>query len=316
MDHSGTPGAGEPAPLPFTLRQLECLVAVAETGSITAAASRLHASDSAVSDSVTAMERAIGASLFHRRRSKGVNLTSDGHAILPVARRLLATAEELAATVGPRTSGVVGPVRVGAVGTLAPVVLPRLLVHAQERYPAVRVDVVTGDLPELLQGLDESELDLVVTFDIDVPPEYQRRALAATRACVVLPEDHRLADRRAVHLDEVAEEPMVLLDIDASRVHTLELMSSRGIVPRIARRVRDYELCRAMVGRGIGYSLLMSRQIDPRTWDGSRVRYIPIDPPPRDVDILLLWPPRPQPLRVTAIVDLAAEIADEFAFVA
>jgi DNA-binding transcriptional LysR family regulator len=209
---------------------------------------------------------------------------------------------------------IVGPVRIGAVGTLAPVVLPRLLLRSQEQYPAVRVDVVTGDLPELLRGLDESELDLVLTFDIDVPPEYRRRALASTRACIVVAEEHPLAGRASARLDEVAGESMIMLDIDASRVHTLELMSSRGVSPRISWRVHEYELCRAMVGRGLGYSLLMRRPIDPRTWDGSRVRYISIDPPPRTVDILLLWLPRSQPLRVTAIADLAVDLTDELCF--
>jgi DNA-binding transcriptional LysR family regulator len=300
--------------VPFTLRQLECLVATAEAGSITGAAARLHSSDSAVSDSLSTMERTLGAPLFHRRRSKGVNPTSDGLAILPLARRILAMAEELASAVGAGPQTIAGPVRIGALGTLAPVVLPRLIVAAAERYPAVRIDVVTGDLPELITALDAAELDAVLTFDIDVPPEYERRALASTRACIVVSDEHPLAACSSASLDEVADEPMVMLDISASRAHTLELMSSHGIVPRVARRVQDYELCRALVGRGLGYSLLMRRAIDTRTWDGARVRYVAIDPPPRSVDILLVWPRGAVPARLSAISDIAAEISAELSF--
>lgn len=300
--------------IPFTLRQLECFVTVAATGSITAAAAALHASDSAVSDAVSAMERTLGAGLFHRRRSKGVNLTSEGLAVLPIARRILATSEELALSVGPSASHVVGPVRIGAIGTLAPVVLPRLIVEAARRLPSVRVEVVTGDQPDLLRSLDASALDLVLTYDIDVPPEYERTALSSTQASIVVAAEHPRALSPAASLEQIADEPMVLLDISASRVHTLELMSNRGITPRIVRRVQDYELCRALVGRGIGYTLLMRRAIDARTWDGGSVVYVPIDPPPRVVDVLLVWPAGAQPARVSALVDLARDVSALFDF--
>jgi DNA-binding transcriptional LysR family regulator len=298
--------------IPFTIRQLECFVAAADSGSITAAAAMLHASDSAVSDAVTAMERAMGASLFHRRRSKGVNPTSDGLAVLPIARRLLAQAEEIVTAVGPGASSVTGPVRIGSIPSLAPVILPRLLAELAQQFPNVRVEIVTADLPDLRTALDGGEIDLILTLDVDVPPEYRRQTLGSTEAVIVVAADDPLAGRERATLDEVADRPMILLDIAASRAHTLELMSSRGIVPRIVRRVRDYELCRALVGRGIGYTLLMRRKIDARTWDGGRLAIVAIDPPPRRVEILLVWPHDLLPVRVATVIDVALGFRGQF----
>jgi DNA-binding transcriptional LysR family regulator len=296
------------AAAPFTLRQVECFIAVAESGTISAAAELLRASDSAVADSLSAMERTLGVILFHRRRSQGATLTSDGLAILPIAHRMLADAEELGAAVGRDPSVVLGPVRVGAIATLAPLVLPRLILEMAERYPAVRVEYRSADQPSLITAMAQGELDCMITFDIDVPPELQRRRLLHTQARVIVGEQHPLAGASSVSLDQLASEPMILLDIESSRIHTLELMSSRGVTPRITHRTDNYELCRSLVGRGIGYSLLMSRDLSPRTWDGGRVVALPIDPAPRDVAVLVTWQtPTPSP-RLVAFIATSAEI--------
>ena len=300
---------GETNSPPFTLRQLECFVAVAETGSITAAAAVLHASDSAVSDALAAMERTLGASLLHRRRAHGATLTSDGLTVLPIARRMLVDAEELSATIGSSSSLLAGPVRIGATTTLAPLVIPRAIALAEERLPAVRVDEFTGEPPELFAMLDAGRLDLVVSFDIGVPPEYTRERLASTEACIVVCADHRLAQRSSAQLEEIADEPMILLESILSTVHTLELMSSRSITPRITRRTSSYELCRSMVGRGLGYTLLLRRSIPSKTWDGSEVRFISLDPPPRAVDVLLLRSAGATSTRVSALARLVAEVS-------
>lgn len=294
--------------LAFTLRQIECFLAVAEKGSISGAALTLHASDSAVSDALTSMEHALGVTLFKRQRSRGATLTSDGLTVLPVARRIVTDGAELTASVGRDTSAVAGPVRLGLIGTLASLILPRLLILIAEQFPGVQVEYRTGDLGTLLSAVERSELDLIVTFDIGVPPEYERAALTTTQAMLVVSEEHALASRVEVDLAEVAEEPMVMLDITASRTHTLEIMSARGITPRIAHRTSDYELCRSLVGRGHGYTLLMRRNVSPRTWDGSRVVYLPIVPAPRAVEVLVVWPANPLPPRVSAVVDTTRKL--------
>lgn len=308
MDNSGAnqQQLSQPAPSRrFTLRQLECFLAIAEQGSISRAAGVLQSSDSSIADALTAMERSIGAKLFHRQRSRGASLTSDGLTILPIARKILADGAELTAAVGKDVSSIVGPVRIGCVGTLGSIVLPGLLVEVAQRYPGVQLDYHTGDYSSLVQMLQKAELDLIVAFDIDVAPELQSVKLAETEAMLVVSSDHAFADREEVELGEIADEPMVLLDILSSRTHTLELMSARGVKPRIKHRTVDYELCRALVGRGLGYTLLMRRPVSRDTWDGRRVAYLPIKPPPRIVEVQLAWLPGALPPRVAAVVECA-----------
>lgn len=295
-------------PLPFTLRQLECFLAVSEHGSISRAALKMNASESTVADAISGMERSLGAKLFHRRRSHGATLTSDGKAILPLSQRIVADGAELTAAVGRKANSIVGPVRIGCTPTLASHVLPRLISASAQRFPGIQIEYVTDDLEPMLERANRAELDLIVSFDMGMPPEYESVTLATTEAMLVVSAEHHLADRQTAKLTEVAAEPMVLMDVLASRTHTLELMSTAGVKPLIQYRTDDYELCRALVGRGLGYTLLMRRPVPPTTWDGGRLAYISITPPPRTVEVLLAWPNQTLPPRVKAVVECASEV--------
>ncbi|GGA72078.1 LysR family transcriptional regulator [Pseudoclavibacter endophyticus] len=293
----------------FTFRQLECFAAVAEAGSIAGAAAGLHASESAVADAVTALERSVGAQLLLRRRSRGVTLTSAGQAALPLAKELLGRASELSLTVtGGHDASLRGPVRVGALSTLAPSVLPLLIREFTDLHPDVEIRFSLADQDELAERLNDGDLDLAFAYDIDFSPEFSRVVLHRTRADLIVSADHRLADRDVVDLAEVADEPMVLLDIAPSRQHTLELMSALGVTPRIKYRTANYDLCRGLVGRGLGYSLLMARRFTPVTWDGSNVVNLRIREMPRTIGILVAWRPGPQPERVKALIDFSRDV--------
>ncbi|MGO2110177.1 MAG: LysR substrate-binding domain-containing protein [Pseudoclavibacter sp.] len=296
----------------FTFRQLECFAAVAEAGSIAGAAAGLHASESAVADAVTAFERAVGAQLLLRRRSRGVTLTSAGQAALPLAKDLLARASELSLTVaGSGDSSLRGPVRVGVLGTLAPSILPMLIREFTELHPEVEIRFALADQDELAERLTDGDLDLAFAYDIDFSPEFSRVVLHQTRADLVVSADHRLADEAEVDLRDVADEPMVLLDIAPSRQHALELMSALGVTPRIKYRTANYDLCRGLVGRGLGYSLLMARRFTPVTWDGSNVVNLRIRDMPRSIGVIAAWRPGPQPRRVTALVEFSRDVVSE-----
>lgn len=289
----------------FTLRQLECFLAVAEAGSLAGAAASLRASDSAVSDALTAMEKSIGAVLFHRRRARGATLTSDGAAILPHARRVLAEAEALVSAAGRRGVTLAGPVRVGAVGTLGPTLVPRIMRELGIRHPGVRLDYRTAERSSMLGSLTDAEVDVVLSFDIELPPAFVKTTLYSTEACIVVSADHPLAGRTEATLEEIAGEPMVLLDIEMSRVHTLELMSSSGITPDIAYRTESYDLCRSLVGRGFGYTLLLWREGIGPAPDGGALSVVRITPTPRPVGVVLVTTADHPSPRVRAFIEVA-----------
>ncbi|GAA1420273.1 LysR substrate-binding domain-containing protein [Agrococcus citreus] len=295
---------------PFTLRQLECFVAVADSGSIAAAAGALHASSSAVADAITAMEDALRVRLLVRRRAHGARLTNDGLAALDIARAILAEASDLSAAVGG-AGEVRGLVRIGTSGRLGATVLPGLLAAAARELPGLQFELIHGDQDSILERLERRTVDIGLLYDIDVPPEYNRARLATTEAQAVVSSEHRLAHESCVSLSELADEPMILLDIAPSRIHTLELMSRLGIQPRIRWRSPDFDLVLGMVGAGLGYSLVMRRASPPTAVDGSGLRYLPLLEPPRPTDVVLVTLPGAAPARIRAVRDLAARRSAE-----
>lgn len=131
-------GGGE-----LSLRQLAHFVAVAEEGTISGAAERLYMSQSALSGSITKLERALGADLLVRRRAQGVSITPVGVMILERAKRLLGDTAELAYLARGDGRDLVGPLVVGCFVTLAPTVLPNIR-HRTHSHELTRSIVARG----------------------------------------------------------------------------------------------------------------------------------------------------------------------------
>src|SRR4051812_25029015 len=121
----------------MTLRQMEYFVAVAENGSIAAAAAQLPISESAVSVAITELESIVGVRLLHRVRAKGVTLTAAGTALLPELRSLVVRARELERTAADIGAAVAGGIKNGVGPPLPPGLLPRLVLGVFMRFSSV-----------------------------------------------------------------------------------------------------------------------------------------------------------------------------------
>lgn len=292
----------------YTLRQLLCFVAVAEHGSITAAAEQLRASPSAVSGAVDELERVLRTQLTVRRRAHGVTLTTSGHDVLRRARSLLDEAEDLESRARDTGDDLRGPLMVGSYHTLAPTVLAELLAAYTERHPGVDLDFVSGSQADLVDRLAGGELDLAVVYDVALPPTIQVHRLYQAAPQVVLPADHRLAqdEDQPLPLDLLASEPFILLDLPPSRENTMTLFDHAGITPQVRFRTTDYELTRSLVGRGLGYSILVQHPSSSLTWGGRPLTTRPLEPRPHPVGVCLAWDSNVRPSRrAEAMVDLA-----------
>jgi DNA-binding transcriptional LysR family regulator len=280
---------GAPA---FTMNQLAAFVAVAEAGTISAAAEKLHSSPSALSAAVTELERALQAQLLRRRKAKGVSLTPTGEAVLARARALLHQASELEADARGEERGVSGLVRLGCYPSLAPTVLPALISDFTGTHPDARVEVHENTQDQLSKGLD-SELDLAIVYDIDLDPSWRSAPLAELTPRVVLPVDHRLAEVPGpLDLADLRDDPMVLLDAPPSSAHAFACCARAGFSPRVVYRARTYETARAFVGRGLGWTLLLQRPSASVTYEGRPVVVKDVARPslPR-VPVAVVWPP-------------------------
>lgn len=275
--------------VPYTLRQLEYFVAVAEAGTISEAAARLHVSQPGLSTALTELEHVLGAQLTIRRRSHGVTLTPTGSEVLRQARQVLRQAEDLAG-LAAGGDALAGTLFLGCYVTLAPSALPPLLQGFVEQHPGVDIDFVEDTQDVLQRRLGAGELDLAVLYDMELDPALRHEVVAAVRPHVLLPAAHPMAAQDRVSLAELATEPQILLDAPPSSRNTLKIFKDLGIDPRVTYRPRTYELTRALVGRGLGYALLVQRPANDRTYEGKRVVIREIAEKVPESRVVVAWP--------------------------
>ncbi|MCY1126253.1 LysR family transcriptional regulator [Frigidibacter sp. RF13] len=263
------------------MRQLEYLVTVGETGSIAAAAERLHVSSPSISVAISQIEAEFGLALFTRRHAQGLSLTPGGRQLVDQARKVLAEAGGLVTLAGDIAQRVGGPLSVGCLLTFAQVVLPQIRRSFSDAHRAVEFRQYERNQAEIFDGLRSAELDVALTYDLDIPGDIRFLRLASLEPYALLSANHPLAMRTEVSLTELAPHPMVLLDLPLSGDYFLSLFAAQGLRPQIAERTRDMGVMRSMVANGFGYSIANIRPEGDLAPDGRRLVHVPLAGPVR-----------------------------------
>ena len=295
----------------MTIRQLEYFVAIAEEGTLVAAAQRLHLTAGTLSAAVSALERTVGVRLLMRRRATGSVLTTAGRDLEVQARAVLAAAEAMESSANAIRGELAGTLSLGCFDTLTPWLLPPVLGHFADHHPRVQVEVQEGSSDELQQMLLTGRLDAAFMYQLHVDTEVERTTVAPVRLQLVLPANHRLADRPQVWFAELGDEPAVLLGLKPAPDLIMAMMDSAGFTPHVQWRLRNVEAIRSLVGRGLGYSVIMGRPRGDTTYEGRRLVYTQIADELPENSVQLIYPPgalhnaKVQELRQFALAELS-----------
>ncbi len=230
------------------LRLLRCFIAVADAGSVTAAAQELYVSQPSLSRQLHRLEREIGLVLFRPVDGRLV-LTSAGRELLPRARTLLATATDVQSFAGDIACGAITAVQVTASAVTAYEVLAPFIASASGLPPlAVR----SAEAGKVYASLD-ADADLVV--DDDVPPGHLAVSVLTRRTVhAFVPATHDLAANRSVPLNRLVEHALILPNRRRHVRHIIdEATAHEGLVYRTAE---EYDwppvaMANAAAGRGV-----------------------------------------------------------------
>jgi LysR family hydrogen peroxide-inducible transcriptional activator len=236
------------------LRQLAALVAVAETGSFTAAARTLHTAQSNVSAHIARLERELKSMLVDR--SSGT-MTEEGVAAVERARRVQREIEALVADVAALRDEVVGDVRVGVIGTVGRWLVPLVLEDMAARHPRVVVTVVDATTTSLLPRLAADSLDLAV---VNLPigdPDVVTEPLFDEERILVAPDGHPLAGRERVSLVELADHELLLEPRGTSFRDALDAeAAAAGVELRSKADVDGLRLVASLAFEGFGAAIV------------------------------------------------------------
>jgi DNA-binding transcriptional LysR family regulator len=244
------------------VEQLEHVVAVTRYGSLRRAGEQLHISQPALSESVSRLEKELGAVLLERRRS-GSRISAQGLELLPYLEAVLEAVDRLRAAAGDQP-GEERVLRVGTVSAATSTLLTPALRRLAERHPASRVDVANIQQAVIDDGLLDGSLDLglvnVLPGD-DPPAALVDVPLLRGPAVAVLPGGHALADRDSVTVDEIRKEPFVAMR-EGYLMHRLAVRLFGESWPRACASTDGAEMGKAMVADGAGLTVLPRFSVD------------------------------------------------------
>jgi DNA-binding transcriptional LysR family regulator len=172
---------------------------------------------------------------------------------------------------------VAGQIYIGCFETVAPLYLPRLIAGFKQRWPGVEIRLRDGEQQELVQALTAGSIDVAMLFEHDLGSAIETTPLMPPQQpYALLPADHRFAQQAKVSLTDLVLEPMILLDVLPSRTYFVSIFEERGLTPNIVFSSPSIEMVRGMVGRGFGFSILVTKPFSEYTYDGQKLACVPL----------------------------------------
>ncbi|WP_165988040.1 LysR family transcriptional regulator [Streptomyces sp. YIM 98790] len=240
------------------LRHLEYFVAVAEEQHFTRAADRLLVSQSALSASVRALERELGARLF-LRNTRSVALTEAGRALLDEARRTLAGVRAARDAVAAVRGLLRGTLAIGTEQCIGAVDVSRLLARFHQLHPGVEIRLRQAGSQSLAEDVAAGRLDLAfVALCGQQPPAGVRLTPLTDEPMVLLcPPDHPLGERKQVTWQDLADRTFVDFAPDwGARTLADRAFTDAGVGRQVALEVNDVHTLLGLIGHGLGIALV------------------------------------------------------------
>jgi LysR family hydrogen peroxide-inducible transcriptional activator len=246
------------------LHQLRYFLAVAQTGSFSRAAERCHVSQPALSQQVSKLERGLRQRLFDRL-GRRVVLTDAGRLLLDRAGAIVAAVDDTQLRLRDIKDLGGGRLAVGVIPTVAPYLLPPALAWFVEHNPKVELCVQEDVTRNLLAATVAGDLDLALVALPTDDDRLQAEPLLTELLYLALPPGHRLARQRHITVEDLREEPFILLgEMHCLGEQILSFCRTNGCQPRIACRGAQLATIQALIELGQGVSLIpdMARRVE------------------------------------------------------
>lgn len=242
---------------------LQCLLAVAETGSFSRAAERVHRSQPAVSKRIAALEHELGARLFDRV-AKRVQPTEAGTALLARARQIITELTDIQRALANLGSGIGGPLTVATSHHVGLHRLPQPLRRYHDRFPAVKLDLRFMDSEAACNAVSSGEIELgIVTLPTIARAPLHAQPVWDDPLEFVVGRNHPLAGRRQVTRRELLAEPAIL---PGSGTYTRRIvLRALGVSEQalsVGMSTNYLEVLRMLTATGLGWSCLPRTLID------------------------------------------------------
>lgn len=289
----------------MTLTELRYIVAVARERHFGRAAEACFVSQPTLSVAVKKLEEELGVALFERGPGE-VSVTPAGQKIVEQAQRVLEEAARIREIAAAGRDPLAGPLRLGAIYTIGPYLLPKLIPILRRTAPSMQLHIQENFTHNLAEALRRGEVDVIlIALPFDAPG-IATRAVYDEPFLVAVPKGHAWQDRKRISSEELANESLLLLgEGHCFRDQVLDICNvvrqkERGGASRsaLARTVEggSLETIRQMVASGVGVTVLPSTSLTPGS-ASDLIRILPFARPIPTRRVGLAWRrsfPRPE----------------------
>jgi len=235
---------------------LQYFVLVAKYENMSRAADILHITQPALSKSISLLEENLGVSLFDRN-GRSIKLNRYGQFFLERAELMLKeyemAKEDLLNLVSPGQ----GVVSIGFMHTLGLEVIPQLMAAVQKDYPKMKIHLTQSNSSSILNKLEVGELDLCLISSLDTNKDLVWEKLWEEELFLIVPENHRLSNRKEVTVKDFANEPFISIKKgNTLRKSVDDLFNQEGFHLNVAFEGEEVHTITGLVESGLGVSLI------------------------------------------------------------
>ena len=271
----------------LSLRQLEYIVAVAETLGFHKAAQSCHVSQPTLSAQVQLVESVLGVRLFERDRRR-VLVTPAGEDIVARARRVLREVDDLIGAATRAQKPFAGSLRVGVIPTLAPYLLPEVTPAITKRYPELTLVFQEAKTADIVRGLAEGTLDAGLAALEAELGDLEHAEILRDDFLVALPKSHPLAKKKHLSLADLEDERVLLLDEGHCFREQALSLCKKAHAEVASFRATSLATLAQMVSSGTGITLLPALSVPVENRRG-QLAIRPFAKPVPHRTVALLW---------------------------
>lgn len=248
------------------IQQLRYLTEIARRGlNVSEAAEALHTSQPGVSKQIRALEDELGVQVFVRHGKRLVEITEPGKAVIAIAERILAEANNLRRAGEEYANEKLGTLTIATTHTQARYALPKAVAAFKKIYPKVQLVIHQGNPTQICEQLLAGEADLgVATEAIALYPELVSMPVYQWNRCVVVPPKHPLL-KGPLTLEALSQHPIVTYDIAfANRSLVQKAFEAHGLQPNVVLTALDADVIKTYVELGLGVGIMARMAFDEK----------------------------------------------------
>lgn len=295
------------APHPFTLRQAQYVLAVADEGGFRRAAARCRVAQPSLSAQIAQLEDALGVRIFERSHRR-VLVTPAGRALIERMRVLVRDADAIVESARAAGDPLSGEVRIGVIPTISPYLLPAMIGPLRERVPKLLVRWIEDKTDSLVVALNEGRIDgALLALEAELG-RVEHEVIADDAFMLATPPDHPAGRGRPATLDELGHLDLLLLD-EGHCLRDQALSLCGGEAAEAGYRATSLATLVQMVAQGLGVTLLPALAVPVENRAGAmRLRRLKKPAPSRT--IALVW--RKGAAREAALREIAKAARDAY----